>query len=302
MVQQRLFHSEADYAAMRDLLFAAGADPLLRAYLTVGELDWWRGTHADPAHIDSAPLWFVDDVLAGFLWPNGNNADLLIHPAHRELEPVMLAWAEANLATADGDSPPAVTAWALAQDAGRITLLEGCGYTRTDDHLVFHTADLRRAIPAPDLPPGFTIRAFAGESEIEARVAVHRSAFHPSRMTVEKHRRVMASPTYRQELDLMVIAPDGAPAAYCIVWVDAVNRIGVFEPVGTHQEYRRLGLARAVLRHGQQLLQALDAEVAHVYAAGGNAASTALYPAAGFEVSDKNYQWRKQIERTAPPS
>ena len=299
---QRLFQSEADYAAMRDLLFAAGADPMLRAYLTVGELDWWRGTHADPAHIHNAPLWFVDDVLAGFLWPNGNNADLLVHPAHRKLVPVMLAWAETNLATADGDSPPSVTTWALAQDTGRVALLEGRGYTRTDDQLILHTADLRRSIPAPDLPPGFTIRALAGEDEIEARVEVHRSAFYPSRMTVEKHRRVMASPTYRQELDLMVIAPDGALAAYCIVWVDAVNRFGIFEPVGTHQDHRRLGLARAVLRHGQQLLQALDAEVAHVYAAGGNAASTALYPAAGFEVSDKNYQWRKQIERTAPPS
>jgi len=153
-----------------------------------------------------------------------------------------------------GDSSPAVTTWALAQDTGRITLLESRGYTRTDDHLILHTADLRQSIPAPDLPPGFTIRAFAGEGEIEVRVEVHRSAFHPSRMTVEKHRRVMTSPASRQELDLVVIAPDSAPAAYCIVWVDAVNRFGAFEPAGTHQEYRRLGLARAVLRHGQRLL------------------------------------------------
>jgi ribosomal protein S18 acetylase RimI-like enzyme len=292
-----LFQSEADYAAMRDLLIAAGADPLLRAYLTVGELDWWRRTHADPAHIHNASLWFVDDVLAGFLWPSGNNADLLIHPAHRELVPVMLAWAEANLAATDDGSPPFVTTSAITQDAVRVALLEDRGYTRTDDHLVFHTADLRWSIPAPDLPPGFTIRAFAGESEIEARVEVHRSAFHPSRMTVEKHRRVMASPTYRQELDLMVIAPDGTPAAYCIVWVDVVNRFGIFEPVGTHQDYQRRGLAKAVLLHGQRLLQALGAEVAHVYAAGGNAASTALYPAAGFAVSDRNYHWKKVFER-----
>jgi ribosomal protein S18 acetylase RimI-like enzyme len=296
MIQQRLFHSEADYTAMRDLLVAAGADPLLRPCLTVGELDWWRGTHADPAHIANASLWFVDDALAGFLWPSGNNADLLLHPAHRELAPVMLDWAEANLAAAEDDHSPFVTTWAITQDAGRVALLEARGYMRTDDHLVFHTADLRRSIPAPGLPPGFTIRAFAGEGEIEERVEVHRSAFHPSRMTVEKHRRVMASPTYRQELDLMVIAPDGTPAAYCIVWVDAVNRFGVFEPVGTHQDHRRRGLARAVLLHGQRLLQSLGAEVAHVYAAGGNDASTALYPAAGFVVTDRNYQWKKVFE------
>ncbi|HHY58124.1 MAG TPA: GNAT family N-acetyltransferase [Chloroflexi bacterium] len=282
---------------MRDLLIAAGADPVLRAYCTIGDLDWWRSIHADPAHIHHAPLWFVDGALAGFIWPNDNNADLLVHPAHREIEAVMLAWVEAHLAAADAAGEMTVTTWAMTQDTLRTRQLEALGYIRTATHLIFHTADLTRPIPAPDLPPGFMLRSFRGEPEIEARVDVHRSAFHPSRMTVEKHRRAMASPTYRQTLDLLVIAPDGAPAACCIVWYDAVNRFGVFEPVGTHQDYRRLGLAKAVLQHGMRLLQELGATSAHVYAAGGNAASTALYPAAGFVVSDLNDQWRKVCKR-----
>lgn len=65
------------------------------------------------------------------------------------------------------------------------------------------------------------------------------------------HRRAMASPTYRQELDLMVVTPEGALAASCIVCCDAANRFGVFEPVGTHHEYPKLGLAKAVRFHGQ---------------------------------------------------
>ena len=298
MIQPRLFHSEADYAAMRGLLIAAGADPLLRAYCSVGDLEWWRATmHDGEAILRRAPLWWEEERLIAFIWPSGANADLLVHPQHRELEPELLEWVEANLAAADGDAPHCVTTWAVTKDAVRVALLEDRSYTRTDNHLIFHTADLRRSIPAPELPPGFAVRAFAGEPEIEARVAVHRSAFHPSRMTVEKHRRVMASPTYRQELDLMVIAPDGTPAAYCIVWHDAVNRFGVFEPMGTHQEHRRLGLAKAVLRHGQRLLQELGAETAHVCAAGGNDASSALYPAAGFAVVDRIEQWQRQIEQ-----
>ncbi|MFO7632671.1 MAG: hypothetical protein R6W76_09040, partial [Caldilinea sp.] len=256
---QRWFESEADYAAMRDLLIAAGGDPVLRACCTVGDLDWWRSIHADPDHVRSAPLWCVDGVLAGFIWPEGNNADLLSHPAHRQVEAEMLAWAEAHLAAPDDAGRATVTTWAMTQDATRVARLAAHGYVRTETHLIFHTANLARAIPAPELPPGFTLRAFAGEPEIEARVGVHRSAFHPSRMTVEKHRRVMASPTYRQALDLLVIAPDAIPAAYCIVWYDEVNRFGVFEPVGAHQDFRRRGLAKAVLLHGQRLLQALGA-------------------------------------------
>lgn len=299
-ITQRPFQFETDYAAMRSLLIAAGADPVLRAYCSIGDLDWWRSIHANPEHILQAPLWFVDGALAGFIWPSDNNADLLVHPAHRKVEAAMLDWAEANLATTDGDAPPQVTTWALTRDTVRVQQLETRGYHRTDAYLIYHAADLRRAIPAPTLPPGYTIRAFAGEAEIEARVDVHRSAFHPSRMTAEKHRRVMASPTYRQALDLMVIAPDGVLAAYCIVWVDEVNRFGVFEPVGTHQDHRRLGLARAVLRHGQRLLQALGATVAHVCAAGGNDASTSLYPAAGFAVVDRIEQWQRQLADLRP--
>lgn len=293
---QRFFQSEADYAAMRTLLIAAGVDLVLRAYCTVGDLDWWRSIHADPDHVRSTPLWIVDGALAGFIWPSGNNADLLVHPTHREVEVVMLDWVEAQLAAADDEGRATVTTWAMAQDKERAARLTAHGYERTDNNMIFYTADLARSISEPALPPGFTIRPFAGETEIEARVAVHRSAFHPSRMTVEKHRRAMASPTYRQELDLLVIAPDGMPAAFCIIWYDEVNRFGVFEPVGAHQDYWRRGLAKAVLLHGQRLLRELGAEVAHVYAAGGNDASTALYPAAGFEVSDLNYQWEKQIE------
>ena len=46
---------------------------------------------------------------------------------------------------------------------------------------------------------------------------------HPSSMTVEKHRRAMASPLYRQDLDLVAVAPDGEIAAYALVWFDPVN-------------------------------------------------------------------------------
>jgi hypothetical protein len=212
-----LLQDETDYAAMRDLLIAAGADPLLRGYCTIGDLDWWRSTHADPAHIHKASLWFVDGELAGFIWPSDNSADLLVHPAHRDIEAAMLNWAEAHLAAADGDNAPHATTWAMTQDATRVKLLEANGHHRTEASLTWHTADLSRTIPAPDLPDGFTLRAFAGEEEIEARVEVHRSAFHPSRMTVEKHRRVMASPTYRQAFDLLAVAADGSLAAYCIV-------------------------------------------------------------------------------------
>jgi ribosomal protein S18 acetylase RimI-like enzyme len=81
-----------------------------------------------------------------------------------------------------------------------------------------------------------------------------------------------------------------------------VNRFGLFEPVDTHKDFQRRGLAKAMLLHGLRLLQELGAEIAHVYAAGGRESSAALYPAAGFTVVDHNEQWKKQIEPLTPSS
>jgi ribosomal protein S18 acetylase RimI-like enzyme len=126
-------------------------------------------------------------------------------------------------------------------------------------------------------------------------VAVHREAFAPSRMTVEKHRAVMAAPTYRPELDLVVTAPDGTFAAYALVWFDAENRMGVFEPVGTDPAYQRRGLGRAVLTEGLRRLRALGARAAYLSPSGANEAANGLYEAIGFRVVDEEHQWVKEL-------
>ena len=57
---------------------------------------------------------------------------------------------------------------------------------------------------------------------------------------------------YRPGLHVLVRAPDGTLAATTIIWLDERNGTAEFEPVGTHQGYRRLGLARSLLQHGMQ--------------------------------------------------
>ena len=47
--------------------------------------------------------------------------------------------------------------------------------------------DLPQAVP----PEGFELRT-VHDADVESRVEAHRSAFHPSRVTVESYRNVMA--------------------------------------------------------------------------------------------------------------
>jgi len=135
----------------------------------------------------------------------------------------------------------------------------------------------------------------ATADDIQKRVDVHRAAFAPSRMTVAKHTAVMAAPTYRPDLDLAIVAPDGSFAAFTIVWIDEANRIGMFEPLGTHPDHQRRGLGRAIIAEGLRRLSDIGATTAYVDSLAGGPASNLLYAAAGFHVLDENISWTKTL-------
>jgi mycothiol synthase len=294
----RLYQGETDYARMRELLYSTYSLTVPPLNITVGDLDWWRATTDDPATLSNVRLWFdALGTLVAFVWPKAEGVEVMIHPYHRSLEATILTEAEAEYRQkgSEGAEGRSFQYWSDAGDQARNALLHERGYTRTDEYLSFHTYRLTELPPARPLPVGYTMRHVQGEADLEARVAAHRSAFHPSRMTVEKHRAVMASPTYRPELDLMAVAPDGTVAACTIVWFDDVNRMGIFEPVACHQDYQRRGLASAVMGEGLRRLFALGAQVAHVNSWREDSAGAMLYRALGFRVIGRIFAWEKLL-------
>jgi predicted N-acetyltransferase YhbS len=114
-------------------------------------------------------------------------------------------------------------------------------------------------------------------------------------MTEAKHLAVMESPTYRPDLDLVVEAPDGSIAAYCIVWFDDVNAHGVFEPVGCHSAHRSRGLTKALMFEGIRRLRDLGARTVCVASNPTEVAANRLYASAGFTCLDVLTEWTAQL-------
>lgn len=294
----RLYQDETDYARMRGLLRETYPLTVPPLNCTLGDLDWWRTTTNDPAVLSKVQLWFDEiGTLIAFVWPGANQIDVMIRPNHRRLEEQILTQAEADYSQdlAGADQARKFQYWSDEVDQVRNLMLQEHGYSRTEGYLAFHTLPLTQRPAARQLPAGYTLRHVQGEADLEQRVAAHRSAFHPSRMTVEKHRAVMASPTYRPELDLMAVAPDGTVAACTIVWFDETNRMGIFEPVACHQDYQRRGLASAVMVEGLRRLFDLGAQVAHVNAWREDSAGAGLYRALGFAVIGRIFAWEKTL-------
>lgn len=293
----RPYNDEDDYAGMRGLLTACYALGGPAVNCTVGDLDWWRSTAEDSEAVTGVQLWLDDGEVVGFIWPGKGQVDIITHPRHQALEEDMLMLAEQRLREerAGEVEPAKMRVWGFTGDAARNDLLQRCGYQRADDFLCYHSYALDGPLPEPRLPQGYTLRHVQGEADLDQRVAVHRDAFAPSRMTVAKHQRAMRAPTYRQDLDLVVVAPDGTFAAFCIVWFDSENRFGLFEPVGCHTAHQRKGLATAILREGMRRIKAAGGEVAYVNGWRDDSSGSRLYKATGFAEVDRNYAWEKAL-------
>jgi ribosomal protein S18 acetylase RimI-like enzyme len=88
-------------------------------------------------------------------------------------------------------------------------------------------------------------------------------------------------PDFRYDLVPIVAAPDGALAAYCISWWDPRSASVEIEPLGTHPDFRRKGLARAIVREVLRRSSALRATYVLVWGVSTNPAAKALYVSAG---------------------
>ena len=295
MTTSRTAASIRDLAAAGDVLTRAWSGRSARASSMRGDLAWWYA-QAWPAELgDHLRLREAGGECVGWSWSDGQALDYAVwtgEPARDEaVEREVLEFAidSAAMRARDGDGDGSVEAWVADDDEAAASLLGGLGFVRADGgrgHARLSQFQRRVDDGSPigdrPLPAGYRLRTFAGEPEVEARVAAHRAAFAPSRMSVEKYRRLMALPDYRLATDHVVEAPDGSIASFAVAWWDPVARVGAFEPVGTDPRHQRRGLAAALLCHALRRYRDLGAGLVQVFSDADNAPSEALYESVGF--------------------
>jgi len=307
-VTSHAFAGPADLAAMEATLTVswARARPFVAA--TPGDLEWWIAGATPGTDFGRLVRLWTDgpDVLAyGWLSPPGSldwhQRAGLPEALRAELVDATLGWAtEAIVSIAEQDgatAPDALEAWAMDADAELGRLLAERGWTPADEP---HFSHFYRRLDAPidevpALPPGYRLRHVRLPEDAAARVEVHRAAFAPSRMSVEKYATLATMPRYDEAGDLVVEAPDGSLAAFTMVWWSPDAGVGEFEPVGTHPDHQRRGLGRAVNLAGLHRLRDLGAVDVLVFSRTTNAASEALYRSVGFEAITHHRAWTRPL-------
>lgn len=238
-------------------------------YPHVGDIQWL--VHGDENMLSEDRWRFWQDETGrdvGACWLFDDEFDYALAPyATDGLRNAIRQWALEqilNKAKAAGEENLTVWETAVSTDKQKIAILQEQDYQRQDHYYLKLERQIDDQLPQPTLPMGFTIRHIEGDSELEARAALHRDSFlpHSSKtvdIAIKNHHRAMQTPFYDSTLDLVIVAPDGTLACGGICWFDPINKTGLFEPVGTRPAFRRMGLAKALMLAGLQRLKAKGA-------------------------------------------
>ncbi len=278
---------------------AAFASP---AVDTARDLRLWIDEHGRLLAFGRLNIYDADAEVEGRFW-------LHVHPLVRggDVEAQIIAWAEERMHAAGrerGRSARLLTAARDDKDA-RIALLEAHGFRRVR-YFFTMARPLDQPLPSPRISAGFIVRALRGQDDAEAAAWVEvsntsfRDHWNSVDMTVEDLRREMDAPSYRPDLYLVAVAPDGLFAAFCQCVIDEeANRRdgrkeGMVLGLGTRPEYRGLGLGRTLLLSGLRSLRAAGIETAHISVDAENpTGALGLYESAGFRTFETWIMYRK---------
>ncbi len=305
MLTSRLYESEQDLKQMYDLLMEARSLTNDWRYAHVGELAFnyfMVAIHLNPQ--EHIRLWYDDGKLVGYaILGEDPSIDWQVLPAYEwtgiELE--ALEWAEARIGELHkideekwgGD----LVSGSRQDDVKRIAFLEQHGFHYCGDFAeVNMIRSLVEPIPEPRVPDGFQIREFSGTDEITNRASIQREVWQPwtvGNVSDDDYACFMQMPGYHRDLDLVTVASDGVIAAYVNGWIDPINLIGDFGPVGALETYRRQGLTRAVLLEGLRRMKGYGMNRVCISTNVTNLPARQLYKSIGFKVVNQYHDYVK---------
>jgi mycothiol synthase len=307
----RYYENEDDLIRMQNLLMQGRAQTDDWRYPHIGDLLFWFFMvvcHLDPK--EHIRLWHAGDKLAGYaILGEDPSFDCQVLPKYAwcGIEAEALTWTEERIGELCKTNSEMwgghLVSGSRQDDANRIAFLEQHGFRQGGEFSeVNMMCSLDGPVPEAVAPAGYQVHAMIdpaeGEhpGEISNRAAAQREVWQPwtvGNVSDEDYATFMRLPGYRRELDIVAVAPDGVMAAYVNGWVDPVNKIGDFGPLGARPAYRRQGLTRLVLLECLRKMQVMGMNRVSVSTGVSNTPAIKLYESVGFRIVNTYLEYIK---------
>lgn len=254
-------------------------------------VDWkyalWGKKLSTPGFCEqNAHIWFDGfGSLAGLAISEigGHEIAIITTEGHRFLFEEILFWAIENWADREPGLSIEITShqWMEAGFLERNGFQYESSFFRSDFDLT------RELVDRAQLEDGYAIVSMKTDADYRAQLLLRQNAFAGKTEMSEEEIEHLAdissysrdNPIYHSATDLCVKAPDGTYVSGCEALIDTANLEADIERVCTHSDYRRKGLAKAVIL--ECLYRLKEMGLSRAYITGYSEGAIALYGSLG---------------------
>jgi GNAT superfamily N-acetyltransferase len=251
-----------------------------------GDLAWWA-YHNDPRTDHLVSYWLDGDQGFAVLDRNHNEFSVFCMPGQSPLP--LIEWSQQQLGPTAKVVIVSSADHALESDRGER------GYEMAGIDGPIFTRELSEDDVSPIPPSGLTLRPLSGEGEANARRRASHAAFKSDMDPaehLERYLRLMRSPVYEAERDLVAVTDDGTVAAFTIWWPDS-SGIAQIEPMGTDPAFHRRGIGRALMQYAFSRMREVGMTRVRVITDQHRADAVSFYSAVGFTRTAELRFWKR---------
>lgn len=308
----RRFQSEEDYFKLREFLEESVSRSGSKYYFNLNDLDFYFDLYEDKEHMQSITeqlenlfLWVEDEkIIGGILL--FNRIQLFLNPTKKKFfrEMFKLVEGEVNKFIKEGNGANYVSDFSQCSwrpfegDTDLENVLLEKGYSKSDEYWVLRDFDYSEPIKEKKLPEGYCVKTFSEIQEPSDMNKVINLYEEYLGMGFDEFtlRNVKIFGGYRDELDIIIMAPDHTPAALCSGRYDEKNKMATFEAVACFDDHCKKGVSTAMMVYALKAARDLGAEVSTVLTLCPEKypAPNRLYESAGFKLVGNRCTWKKE--------
>lgn len=302
----RKYSGKNDYEKLREL-YMEGVSVLGTKFIfALAESDFGDALDSSQNYLENLDdmykniyYWFCDDKLVGmstffnnrilyFFNPNNKNIfNQMIDSAEKAIKASMSEknqFQEFKLQIFDGDTELE----SIAKEKN---------YYKTDEYRTHYAFDCNNLIEIHDLPEGYHIKTVSELQDKNSLLELYPLPF--GSISVKEYTLVnfTKAPSYRKELDVVVVDSYNKAVAFCSGYYDNKNKIVTFVAVACKNEHRNKGLSKAMMLYALKNAQQIGARWATVQTSNPKyyPIPNKLYQSVGFKLVGKIYFWKAKI-------
>ncbi|HEY3420029.1 MAG TPA: GNAT family N-acetyltransferase [Methanomassiliicoccales archaeon] len=190
----------------------------------------------------------------------GDVMTLQVSPDRRDLEDRILTWIEDQW----GRDKDRIVVSAFAHDVWRQNLLKRRGYHITGSRWFLRRYDTMLSPHASPLMDGFSLTDLGHSGDANGTIEVINKAFGKQSINQEWFESKRKAPGFLPSMLVQVLSPGGRCVSCTEARIDWKQNYAEIDPIATHPDYQRMGLAKACLAETFRRLAGMKVRDAYI--------------------------------------